>query len=614
MRRLQESLRLLTRTDQRKLVIVTLAQSSLALLDLVGVALIGIVAAASTALVQGNSPPIMGSLPGYADMPTDDLARFLLILAVVAGILLVGKSILSLLLTRRVFGFLAKRQAWVAGQLAKRLVEMPMSQIQSRSSQLTAYALMAGVNAAVLGVLGSGVVLVSEAALLIVLGVGLAIIDPLVSIFTAVFFVGVALIVHRTLATRAAMLGATTARAEVASLASIQELIHTYRELTVTGRTANYAGRFEALRGTASAAQAGTQVVNLVPKYVFEVALVVGAGLLAASQMFTEDVPGAVAIIAVFLTAASRVMPSMLRLQSSLIIIRGSAAVAASTYDLVQQVGWHPQAEAAPSSTDANHVSHIRSIFPAAGYADFEPHVSLKDVTYSYAGTSTPALRSVSLEIPSGTSLAVVGPTGAGKSTLADVAMGISRADSGVVLIAGLAPEEAIRRWPGAIGCVPQDVAIVDGTVRSNVALGLADEDVTDDRVWNVLEQAQLASFLREQRDGLETLVGEHGLRLSGGQRQRLGLARALYSGPRLLFLDEATSALDADTERVISDAISHLSQQMTLIVIAHRLSTIRHMDQVAYLEGGEIRAVGTFREVRSAVPEFEKQSSLMGL
>ena len=218
-----------------------------------------------------------------------------------------------------------------------------MSQIQSRSSQSTAYALMAGVNAAVLGVLGSGVVLVSETALLLVLGVGLAVVDPLVSVFTAIFFVGVALIVHRTLATWAASLGATTARAEVASLSSIQELIHTYRELTVTGRSANYAGRFEALRGTASAAQAGTQLVNLVPKYVFEIALVVGAGILAASQLFTRDVPAAVAIIAVYLTAASRVMPSMLRLQSSLIVIRGSAAVAASTYELVEQVQWDPQ-------------------------------------------------------------------------------------------------------------------------------------------------------------------------------------------------------------------------------------------------------------------------------
>ncbi len=614
LRRVQEALQLLTRADQRKLFLVTLAQSSLALLDLLGVALIGIVAAASTALVQGGTPPIIGNWFGIAEKSKDELASFLLTLGVIAGVLLIGKSILSLLLTRRIYGFLAKRQAWVAGQLVMRLVQMPMAQIQARSSQSTAYALMAGVNAAVLGVLGSGVVVISEAALLGVLGVGLAVVAPIVSAFTALFFVGVALVVHKTLASWAGTLGAITARAEVASLASIQELIHTYRELSVMGRRANYAGRFEALRGTASAAQAGTQLVNLVPKYVFEIALVAGAGILAASQLFTKDVPAAAAIIAVFLTAASRVMPSMLRLQSSLIIIRGYAAVAASTYELVRQVHWDPQELAPAAIAHSGNSKRDGARNFSAIYDDFDADVSVDDVTYSYDGAGAPALKKVAFKVPKGTSLGIVGSTGAGKSTLADVAMGLSQPDSGRVLLGGLPPNEAIERWPGAIGCVPQDVSIVEGTVRANVALGMLENEVHDDQVWKALEKAQLASFLREQREGLETVVGEHGLRLSGGQRQRLGLARALYSQPKLLFLDEATSALDAETERVISSAIAELSGQLTLIVIAHRLSTIRGMDQVAYLEGGELRAIGTFSEVRSAVPEFDKQSSLMGL
>jgi len=164
------------------------------------------------------------------------------------------------------------------------------------------------------------------------------------------------------------------------------------------------------------------------------------------------------------------------------------------------------------------------------------------------------------------------------------------------------------------MGYVPQEVAVMTGSVRENVALGVGLEAIDDELVWEALNRAQLADFLRERRDGLETLVGEEGMRLSGGQRQRLGIARALYSKPRLLVLDEATSALDADTESLISQTLDALAGQVTTIVIAHRLATVQNCDQVLYLAEGHLLASGTFEQVRRAVPDFDRQAQLLGM
>ena len=155
---------------------------------------------------------------------------------------------------------------------------------------------------------------------------------------------------------------------------------------------------------------------------------------------------------------------------------------------------------------------------------------------------------------------------------------------------------------------------MANGTVRENVALGLPVEIIDDDWIWDALNRAHLAEFLRDAREGLDTVIGEHGIKLSGGQRQRLGIARALYTRPKLLVLDEATSALDAETEQAISQTLQELGGNVTTVTIAHRLATIRHCDLVVYLEGGRVQAQGSFSEVRAAAPQFDKQAQLLGL
>jgi len=195
-----------------------------------------------------------------------------------------------------------------------------------------------------------------------------------------------------------------------------------------------------------------------------------------------------------------------------------------------------------------------------------------------------------------------------------DLILGVLPYNSGSVKISDRKPLDAIERWPGAISYVPQNVTIANGTFRSNVAFGYGIEVASDNLVWEALETAQLDHFVRSLPDQLDSLVSENGSNLSGGQKQRLGIARAMFTKPKLFVLDEATSSLDGQTEADVSGAIKNLKGSVTVVMIAHRLSTVRSADQVIYLSKGKVLAKGSFDQVREQVPDFDSQAQLMGL
>jgi ABC-type multidrug transport system fused ATPase/permease subunit len=607
------ALALISRRDRRILILLIGIQAGLSLLDLVAIALLGIVVALSASAVTDETSTFVSTVLDRVGLQNADPLALSLVLALVAAVLLVTKSIISFLLTRRTLRFLANRQALVSEKLAADLLTRPLLFIQRRSSQETAYALTSGVNATILGVLGNAVIIATELTLVVVLIAGLAAVDLLVTVFTIVFFVLVGIVLHKILANWAGKLGGQVSQVEVASYASVQEVLRTYREVTVVGRRSMYVDRFRVLRWQAASIQADLQIMSQVSKYVFEIALVFGGGLLTISQLLTRDATAALSVIVVFLTAASRMMPALLRMQASSLNIRSSAGTAEFTLSLAKELEVEQDKGLGIITLDSENRRRVESGL-REGHPNFIAEVQLAEVGLSYPNATAPAISGITLNVNSGTSLALVGSTGAGKSTLADLILGVLVPDTGTVTIGGQEPSVAITQSPGAITYVPQDIAVVNGTIRDNVALGLPQDLVLDDRIWEALERAQLAVFLADQRDGLDTVVGEHGMRLSGGQRQRLGLARAFYTRPKLIVLDEATSALDAETEQAVSKALVDLDGDVTLIIIAHRLATIRHCDQVAYLDRGRIAAIGTFEEVRHLAPNFDRQAQLLGL
>ena len=519
---------------------------------------------------------------GLEDVPPETLA---LACGALAAILLLLKSVLNAVLLRRIFRFLARRQAEVSSRLARRWFHADVHAVHSRSDIEVEQALTQSVHNATVGLLGATAVALSEISLLLLLGVALLLVDPIATVLAASCFFLVSLVVHRVLSGWSSRVGLEISQQSMSARGDVRQSVESFRELRTAHRLGFPLGRFEVTVGQLSLAHANAMFINNVPKVAYEAALVVGAVVLVAWQVGTGDVASALALLAVFLTAAARLLPSMVRLQGQLAFMGNYAGQAQLAFDLDELERDRPPV------VSLDELGRAVPPDPSA-YDGFRAAVTVEHVTVTYAGNDEPTLVDVSLNVEPGQSLVLVGSTGAGKSTLADVILGFTAPDSGIALLGGVAPQEAVRTWPGAVAYMPQNCLIWGATIRENVALGLPRDLIDDDAVWLALEQAHLATEARE-RGGLDYVVGPSGRLLSGGQRQRLGIARALYSKPRLLVLDEATSALDEDTEALIGGVLDQLRGTVTVIAVAHRRATIERAGTIAVLEHGRIAFLG---------------------
>ena len=233
--------------------------------------------------------------------------------------------------------------------------------------------------------------------------------------------------------------------------------------------------------------------------------------------------------------------------------------------------------------------------------------IALEDVWFRYAGAEDYALRGVNLEILRGEAVGLVGPSGSGKSTLVDLILGLYEPGRGKVRIDGVDLQTSLPAWHRTLGYIPQSLFLIDGTIRQNIGLGLLADEIDDDAIERAVEAASLEGVIKGLPRGLDTMVGERGVRLSGGQRQRIVIARALYHDPQVLVMDEATSALDTVTERAVMDAVNKLRKHRTIIIVAHRISTVRNLDRIVFLRNGEIEASGSYDELMAGHVGFRE-------
>jgi ABC-type multidrug transport system fused ATPase/permease subunit len=288
-----------------------------------------------------------------------------------------------------------------------------------------------------------------------------------------------------------------------------------------------------------------------------------------------------------------------MRVQQSLIQIQSSASISRGTFEMLAELEKMEKL----ASPDVEIQTNSKS---------FNPFIRIDSLSFSYSKSSETVIENLNLEIKEGESFGLVGLSGSGKSTLADLMLGVLDPTSGTISVSGLDPRSALRHWPGKVGYVPQDVQLIEGTIKENIQFG----DVLpygDAQILEIVRLCQLSNLVTQSED-LNLEVGENGSRLSGGQRQRLGIARAMYTNPKLLILDEISSALDAETESSLVAVLEELRSEVTVVLIAHRLSTVRNCDRIAYLEKGRLLGIGTFQELRIQVPEFDNQARLMGL
>jgi ATP-binding cassette, subfamily B, bacterial PglK len=595
-------LEILPRADKRKLVAISIIQVSLAGLDLLGVATIGVLGALS---VNGVASMQQGSrIQNFLTVLRIENFTFqtqAMILGLSAAIILIVRTALSVYFSRKTLFFLSRRNAMITSELASKLLSKSMLEIQEKTTQTTLYSLTYGVNAITLGIVSTLINVLADSALLVVMFLGLFVVDPVIAISTLVLFGLIGFMLFKLLHRKALAYGRRDAQLTIEIGEKLLEVLNSYRESVVRNRRRYYAEEISKLKLSASDVQAELYFMPSVSKYVIETAIVLGALGVSALQFIMNDAVHAVSTLAVFLAAGTRIAPAVMRVQQGAIQIKGSTGTATPTLELIESLKQSAELQKVSNENDTQHLG-------------FSPGISMTKISVRYPGKSEYALREFTLEVNPGEMVAIVGPSGAGKTTLVDTLLGILKPESGQTLISGGAPSDVISRWPGAIGYVPQNVEIINDSIQRNISMGFPTDQVSESVIWDCLRIAHLAKMVEELPDGIHTHVGERGTKLSGGQRQRLGIARALFTKPKLIVLDEATSSLDAETELLISNSIEELRGKVTIVTIAHRLSTVRSADRVVYLERGKNVYSGKFDDVRVNVPNFNTQANLLGL
>lgn len=401
--------------------------------------------------------------------------------------------------------------------------------------------------------------------------------------------------------------GARTIELESELLVCINQALNSVKETKLYQLEGFIDSTFSSVSDERAIYMAKSGTAPHLPRYFIE-AIAIGSMVMLVAYLITKStasIENIIPTLGIFAVAAMRLMPSLSKLVGAVTTFRENSASIDVIYKDI-----HLDSHETPAATKTVDGEGMK----AGDYPVFRNNIVVDSLVFEYPNTAEPVLKGINLEIPAGSSVAFVGASGTGKTTLIDLILGLLEPTEGRIMIDGQLIQEKRRAWQSLVGYLPQQIYLLDDTLRHNIALGQKTSDIDEDLLTTVIQQAQLTALVEDLPNGLDTPLGENGARLSGGQRQRIGIARALYHGPEVLVMDEGTSALDGETEMEISSAIRQLSGKKTVLIIAHRLSTVRYCDKIVMMENGEIVDAGTFDELNNRCVQFKRLVELSDL
>lgn len=560
--------------------------------------------AAGVALVLPLIQLLVAPSEGQARLPSF-LERFIrassneqaaAVLALLVVLTFTVKSGAAIALLRWGTGNSLKQEARIAKRLFSRYLRAPTSfHLKRNSSEI-----QRTLNESLLMVFRRTLpfIMAASADFAVLLAIAITIVasDPGVAVLAIAYFLLIGLLYQRFVGGRQKV-AAKRAHTEVAQrYRQVQEAVRATKELAVLHREDYFVEQFYERKLELVAVQRVLVFFQLLPRHFLDLAFIFGAAAISFYTFATRSHAEALSSVGLFLTASFRLVAPLNR-------VLGTFTLARTAQPSIEQV-----------LEDDALLSGLGAARPHERMERLGPsRLELIDVRFRYEDTDADVLRGVSLCIEPGDDVGIVGTSGAGKTTLLDVMLGLLDPYAGQILVGGQPLAQCRASWQVSIGYVPQEIVLIDDTIRANVAFGVGAE-VDESQLQEALRLAQVDDFVASLPDGLETTVGEHGVRLSGGQRQRLGLARALYHRPIVLVFDEATSALDSETEARIMETIASLRGSLTIITVTHRLSTLKHCDRIYFLRAGSVAAVDTFEGLYAREPNFAQLVTLAQL
>lgn len=568
---------------RRRLVVSIVLSAFLAVLDMVGVL-------AMLPMMQyvTGQPLDSGAVGRVGDALGNPEPRVLVLsLALIIFGAFVAKDVAALLVKRWQLRFMATQHIAIATQMLRGYLTAPYWWHLSQTTGDKLWTVQGAVAMGYSGGLSAALGALTEVFTITFIFASLLVISPTIALSAGLYFGVAAFVVQRLIRPRIQAAGEQTRIASQAVSKSSLQSLTAVKEIRLRRAHQPFVDEFREKSADGAEAEVRAQILTSLPSYFLEITFVLGIGVLAAIATTGESGQDGLVLLGLFVAAGTRVLPSSVRLISALSGVRYARA------PLEHLVAVHEEMQESAKEEEERVVTDE---IPTGD-------LSIAGVHYAYPGRpDVDVLDGVDLEIPSGTSLAVVGMSGAGKSTFVDVILGLQHPQKGEIRAGGVPIFDNLPAWQRQLAVVPQEVTLLDVSISENIAFN---EPLDPERLARTIERAQLQDLIDDLPDGLETLAGERGLRLSGGQRQRVGIARALYRNPSLLVLDEATSALDNRTERRITDTMESLRGSVTVIIVAHRLSTVRHCDRLVFMENGKVASAGTFEDVRSENSTF---------
>ncbi|MGQ4508740.1 ABC transporter ATP-binding protein [Dermabacteraceae bacterium P13128] len=582
--------RFFSRGVKIRLALISLFSIVLGLMETAGIVLV--LPLVDLTAGKNNLPRVINDAAFYLGLDTTVKLGMVLVFVVVGTFVL--KDLGSIWFNWWKSRFLAVQRVETQYRMMEGYMSLPWQEYRKRSTAEMVRTVRDAVDRLYGSVVGGLISLVSAIFSVIAILFALFLAIPIPTLVIMIYFSVGAGLYMRFVRPRTTDAGEVIMDASVQSYLSALHGLGAYKEITLRHTEKYFTKNYK--KAAIDVAEAGrvAEFYSSIPRFLLEILFMSAVGLLLFYMFAVGQQGSVVGSMALLVAAGFRLLPNI----SAIISAVNSVRLGASSLDIVSKESDVTSHKPLPQHDELQRMEYRKAI-------------SLRDVRFGYDGSDEEVIKGISLNIPYGSSIAFVGGSGAGKTTLVDIILGLLKPTSGAVLVDGKDISDNPRSWQENASMVAQDVYVSGWSVRENIIFDEPVETADQKHLEATVERAQLTDLVASLPEGLDTLCGERGTRLSGGQRQRIGIARALYRNPSLLVLDEATSALDNETEKKITDTIDSLNGGVTVVVVAHRLSTVKNVDQVVYLENGQIAGIGSFRELQKTNEKFAQLVAL---